>query len=144
MSENNLKDQFNFDENDEMTDEEYFADDTEQQKETGNDIDNIVPEEDSITISNENEYANPDEEEDYRVTSISETFLKTECSIKSESAKTELKFEYRGENYKGICMQKLPTGRWNYVFLVQSMGKGKKATGNKMLKKICVQEVNLL
>ena len=144
MSENNLKDQFNFDENDEMTDEEYFADDTEQQKETGNDIDNIVPEEDSITVSNESEYVNPDEEEDYRVTSISETFLKTECGIKSESAKTELKFEYRGENYKGICMQKLPTGRWNYVFLVQSIGRGKKATGDKILKKICVQEVNLL
>ena len=50
MSENNLKDLFNRDENDEMTDEEYFADDTEQQKEICNDIDNIVPEEDSIDI----------------------------------------------------------------------------------------------
>ena len=142
MNENNLKDQFNRDENDEMTDEEYFADDAEQKEETGN-MDDMVPQEDSITIQNDDEYASG-EDEDYHVTNISETFLKTECSIKNESAKTELKFEYRGENYKGVCMQKLPTGRWNYVFLVQTLGRGKKATGDKKLKKICVQEVNLL
>ena len=143
----NLKDQINFDENDEVTDEEYFKDDTEPEVLTGQVLsqDVLADEypEDSDTVQQSSD--DEDEFEDYRVTSISEAFLRTECAIKNEANKTEIKFEYRGETLKGICIQKLPSGRWDYVFLVSPVTKGRKsANAEKKLRKICVQEAQLL
>lgn len=143
----NLKDQINFDENDEVTDEEYFKDDTELEVLTGQvpSQDVLADEypEDSDTVQQSSD--DKDEFEDYRVTSISEAFLRTECAIKNEANKTEIKFEYRGETLKGICIQKLPSGRWDYVFLVSPVTKGRKAANvEKKLRKICVQEAQLI
>ena len=85
------------------------------------------------------------EEDSYKVTSISEAFLRGECNIKNEASKTEIKFEYRGQQYKGICIQKMPKGRWDYIFLVKPIVRGRKASEvEKTLKKICVNEAVLL
>ncbi len=147
--EENLKDQINFDENDEVTDEEYFKDDTEPESFTGHaqSSQDVLADEFPDDEENQQQSSSEDEEEfeDYRVTSISEAFLRTECAIKNEANKTEIKFEYRGETLKGICIQKLPSGRWDYVFLVSPVTKGRKAaTVEKKLRKICVQEAQLL
>ena len=75
---------------------------------------------------------------------MSETFLKCECNIKDENSKTVVKFMYKGESYRGVCMQKLPSGYGNYVFLVQPYGKGQKKNAPKMLKKIYVPEASLI
>lgn len=131
----NINENINFDENDEITDEVYYSD-NEQKK--------PADEEDSGFIPMDDEEQPRVDDGEYKVTQMSETFLKCECDIKDENSKTIVKFMYKGESYRGVCMQKLPSGYGNYVFLVQPYGKGQKKNAPKMLKKIYVPEASLI
>lgn len=153
MDENNTKELFNYDENDEIADEVYFSDKSdviekamERQKTNTERLDEEEREmmtEEGLGLDDQGDVSV--EEESYKVTSISEAFLRGECAIKNEASKTEIKFEYRGQQYKGICIQKMPKGRWDYVFLVKPIVRGRKAAeAEKTLKKICVNEATLL
>lgn len=131
----NINENINFDENDEITDEVYYSD-NEHKKPADEDDGEFIPMDDE-------EQPRVDDGE-YKVTQMSETFLKCECNIKDENSKTVVKFTYKGESYRGVCMQKLPSGYGNYVFLVQPYGKGQKKNAPKMLKKIYVPEASLI
>jgi hypothetical protein len=148
--EENLKNGFNYDENDELSDEQYFADNSEMMEKVisgtvGTDRNEEMEEPEFETLDNSSDAESSDDEaEEYRVTSITETWLKNECEIKNELSKTEIKFDYRGETLKGVCMQKMPNSRWEYIFLVQPVVKGRKAGTEKKLRKINVLEATLL
>ena len=155
MDENTTKELFNYDENDEIADEVYFSDKSdviekamEKQKTNSERLDEEEREmmsEEGLGLGLDDQEEDVPEEDSYKVTSISEAFLRGECAIKNESSKTEIKFEYRGQQYKGICIQKMPKGRWDYVFLVRPIVRGRKAAeAEKTLKKICVNEAVLL
>jgi hypothetical protein len=148
--EENLKNGFNYDENDELSDEQYFADNSEMMEKVisgtvGTDRSDEMEEPESEPLDDSDSAESGDDKEEYRVTSITEAWLKIECGIKNEMSKTEIKFEYRGETLKGVCMQKMPNSRWDYIFLVQPVVKGRKAgTAEKKLRKINVLEATLL
>ena len=148
--EENLKNGFNYDENDELSDEQYFADNSEMMEKVisgtvGTDRNEEMEEPEFETLDNSSDAESSDDDaEEYRVTSITETWLKNECEIKNELSKTEIKFDYRGETLKGVCMQKMPNSRWEYIFLVQPVVKGRKAGTEKKLRKINVLEATLL
>ena len=138
----------NFDENDEVSDEVYFYDEeTEKQQEEQK---NHEDEQNGIASDFEDPLTAPisdiPEMEDYCVSSISESFLRSECQIQLESSKTKVKFEYRGEYYCGVVLKKLPTAKRDYVLLVQkanSKGVAEK-TADKFLKKFHAPEIIML
>ena len=131
----NINENINFDENDEITDEVYYSDDSRHKSSDEEESTGFMP------LDDESEFVDNGE---YKVTQMSDTFLKCECDIKNEESKTVVKFNYRGESYRGVCMQKLPTGYGNYVFLVQPFGKGQKKNAPKVLKKIYVPDAVLI
>ena len=143
-----INENVNFDENDELTDEQYFAEDNDMNDaiQTANNSS-----EDSYEKSKfDEEVANgmvepvhPDfEETKYKVQHITENFLKWECSIKNEQSKTIIRFKYRGEEFKGIVLHKM--NAMNYIFLVKPVGKGAKKTAEKVLKKIYIPDAKLV
>ena len=119
-------------------------------------LDAYIPEEESVDENDndsedtkqkkENENSDASEYEDaYKVSSLSPNFLKYECSIKLECTKTNIKFSYRGENYKGIVMQPFGNSKEDYIMLVQTCDKkGKVIDTSKKMKKIHVPDVSLL
>lgn len=148
--EENTKNGFNYDENDELSDEQYFADNSEMMEKvisgtvsTDRNDEMEEPEYEPLDDTLDGEQSD-DEADEYRVTSITEAWLRIECGIKNELSKTEIKFDYRGETLKGVCMQKMPNSRWDYIFLVQPVMKGRKTGTEKKLRKINVLEATLL
>ena len=144
-----INENVNFDENDEVTDEQYFSED--------NDMSDAIiaannSSEDSYEESKIDEEAAASSEtgstssdivdDEYKVSRITETFLKWECSIKNEQSKTVIRFKYRGEEFKGVVLQKL--NAQNYVFLVQPAGKGNKKNTEKVMKKIFIPDAELV
>ena len=148
--EENEKNGFNYDENDELSDEQYFADNSEMMEKVisgtvGTDRNDEMEKSEFESLDGISDAESDEDVYEYRVTSITEAWLKIECGIKNEMSKTEIKFEYRGETLKGVCMQKMPNSRWEYIFLVQPVVKGRKAsTAEKKLRKINVLEATLL
>ena len=112
----------NFDENDEVTDEQYFSEDNDMSEAI---IKANISSEDSYEGSKIDEDAQTADTEfdddEYRVSRITDTFLKWECSIKNEQSKSEVHFRYRGEEFRGVVLQKL--NAQNYVrWSTPSMG----------------------
>ena len=123
------EERFNFDENDEMTDEQYFSEDDGRAL-TSDDMDLMNAGDDQPEVRD-----NFDEditEDEYRVSSITDNFLRVECSIKLESSKTPVKFRYRGEELKGIVLQKINSD--NYVSPAPLWGSFTKRAATKALK----------
>ena len=133
----------NFDENDEVTDEQYFSEDNDMNEAI---IKANISSEDSYEGSKIDEDAQTADTEfdddEYRVSRITDTFLRWECSIKNEQSKTEVHFRYRGEEFRGVVLQKL--NAQNYVFLVRPAGKGAKKNDEKMMKKIFIPDAELI
>ena len=133
----------NFDENDEVTDEQYFSEDNDMSEAI---IKANISSEDSYEGSKIDEDAQTADTEfdddEYRVSRITDTFLKWECSIKNEQSKTEVHFRYRGEEFRGVVLQKL--NAQNYVFLVRPAGKGAKKNAEKTMKKIFIPDAELI
>ena len=133
----------NFDENDEVTDEQYFSEDNDMSEAI---IKANISSEDSYEGSKIDEDAQTADTEfdddEYRVSRITDTFLRWECSIKNEQSKTEVHFRYRGEEFRGVVLQKL--NAQNYVFLVRPAGKGAKKNDEKMMKKIFIPDAELI
>ena len=69
-----IDERFNYDENDEMTDEQYFSEDDGRE----------LTEDDNAQISSNSDGQRDSQEEDeeYRVSSINANFLRAECQIK--------------------------------------------------------------
>lgn len=136
MIENN----FNYDENDEMTDEQYFSEDDGRER-TGDDdaLMNAADEQPEAPETLGDEEVTDDE---YRVSSITDNFLRVECEIKVESSKTPIKFRYRGEELKGIVLQRLNDD--NYIFLVKPIGKKAPKNAEKKMKKIYIPDAQLI
>ena len=133
------EERFNFDENDEMTDEQYFSEDDGRAL-TSDDMDLMNAGDDQPEVRD-----NFDEditEDEYRVSSITDNFLRVECSIKLESSKTPVKFRYRGEELKGIVLQKINSD--NYVFLVKPIGKKAPKNAEKKMRKIYIPDAELI
>jgi fibronectin type 3 domain-containing protein len=126
-----VDERINYDENDEMTDEQYFSEDDGRE----------LTEDDAAQISSDapQEPESGEDEEEYRVSSINANFLRAECQIKVEAAKTTIKFSYRGEQYKGIVLRKLNED--NYIFLVKELGK---KTQHMTMKKIYIPDAELI
>lgn len=78
-------------------------------------------------------------ENDYRVTVISDAFLKSELEIKSETDRTKVKFVYNGETYTGVVLHKL--NKTDYVFLVQE---SRTRNAPKKMKKIHIPDASLV
>ncbi len=140
-----IYDDFNRDENDEITDEQYFSEDDGRPKTADDEVESEFNDDDN----NENEenqiYDKFDDEQgddDYEVTSINDSFLRVECNIKIESSKTPIRFRYRGEEFKGIVIQKMNED--NYIFLVKQIGKNVKKNAEKFMKKIYIPDAVLI
>ena len=133
-------DDFNRDENDEITDEQYFSEDDGRAVTADDEVQMTAEDEDAPQVRDN--FEEEIYEDDYRVTSITENFLRVECQIKLESSKTPIKFKYRGEELKGIVLQKI--NDQNYVFLVKPIGKGAKRNAEKMMKKIFIPDAELI
>lgn len=134
------QDQFNYDENDEITDEQYY-----QEDEANTSFQRPVMEEEEVSdqpLTVEDIPDSFEEDNEYTVSSISDNFLKCECDIKNEGAKTVIRFDYRGETYKGIVLQRLNDD--NYVFLVKPAGKGARKNAEKTMKKIYIPDAELV
>ena len=123
-----------YDEEDELTDEELFAQVSDNKYNT----------EDSVEDAEEDAFKVADGE--YKICDITERFLKYEISIQCESSRTEIKFSYRGDTFKGIVMQQMPTSKDDYIFYVQQIGKNVPADkkGKKMMKKIHIPDASLI
>ena len=116
-------------------------------------LDAYIPDED-IVDENDSEDIKPKKETDsseaseyetYKVSALSPNFLKYECSIKLECSKTNIKFSYKGDNYKGIVMQQFGNSKEDYIMLVQTCDKkGKVVDPTKKMKKIHIPDVSLL
>ena len=137
----------NFDENDELTDEQYYSEDNDMNEtiQTANKSSEDSYEESKIDeeiATGENTSENDLDDNEYKVQRITENFLKWECSIKNENSKTVIRFRYRGEEFKGVVLQKL--NAMNYVFLVKPVGKGIKKTAEKVMKKIYIPDAELV
>lgn len=137
----------NFDENDELTDEQYYSEDNDMNEtiQTANKSSEDSYEESKIDeeiATGENTSENDIDDNEYKVQRITENFLKWECSIKNENSKTVIRFRYRGEEFKGVVLQKL--NAMNYVFLVKPVGKGIKKTAEKVMKKIYIPDAELV
>lgn len=76
---------------------------------------------------------------DYRVSAITEAFLRTELVITCESDRTVLKFAYRDNVYRGIVLHKISKN--DYVFLVQDASI---RNGEKTMKKIHIPDASLI
>ena len=122
-----------YDEDDEMSDEELFAQDS-----------NKYDTEDSVEDAEKDAFKVADG--DYKVRDITERFLKYETSIQCESSRTEIKFSYKGDTFKGIVMQQMPSSKDDYIFYVQQIGKNVPADkkGKKMMKKIHIPDASLI
>ena len=122
-----------YDEDDEMSDEELFAQDS-----------NKYDTEDSVEDAEKDAFKVADG--DYKVRDITERFLKYETSIQCESARTEIKFSYNGDTFKGIVMQQMPSSKDDYIFYVQQIGKNVPSDkkGKKMMKKIHIPDASLI
>ena len=122
-----------YDEEDEMSDEELFAQNSCNYDTEDSDKD---VEEDAYKVA----------DGDYKVRDITERFLKYEASIQCESSRTEIKFSYRGDTFKGIVMQQMPSSKDDYIFYVQQIGKNVLADkkGKKMMKKIHIPDASLI
>ena len=120
-----------YDEEDELTDEELFGQDSYDTEKSDEDVE-------------ENAYKVADG--DYKVRDITERFLKYETSIQCESYRTEIKFSYRGDTFKGIVIQQIPSSKDDYIFYVQQIGKNVPADkkGKKMMKKIHIPDASLI
>ena len=137
----------NFDENDELTDEQYYSEDNDMNEtiQTANKSSEDSYEESKIDeeiATGDNTSENDLDDNEYKVQRITENFLKWECSIKNENSKTVIRFRYRGEEFKGVVLQKL--NAMNYVFLVKPVGKGIKKTAEKVMKKIYIPDAELV
>ena len=137
----------NFDENDELTDEQYFSEDNDMNEtiQTANKSSEDSYEESKIDeemATGEVSSESDNDDDEYKVQRITENFLKWECSIKNEMSKTVIRFRYRGEEFKGVVLQKLNAA--NYVFLVKPVGKGVKKTAEKVMKKIYIPDAELV
>ena len=133
--------QINFDENDEMTDEQYFSEESENSlyNRANGKMENREDEEEPEIDESAAVVQEEDDEDEYRVSSISQAFLRCECSIMNESSKTEITFSYRGDTYKGIVLKKINDS--NYIFLVRPAGRGRgKAVQNAEMKKIYIPD----
>lgn len=142
-----INENVNFDENDEVTDEQYYSEDNDMNEtiQTANNSSEDSYEESKIDeeIATGAESANSDfDDNEYKVQHITENFLKWECSIKNEQSKTVIRFKYRGDEFKGVVLQKL--NALNYVFLVKPVGKGVKKTAEKVMKKIYIPDAELV
>ena len=142
-----INENVNFDENDEVTDEQYYSEDNDMNEtiQTANNSSEDSYEESKIDeeIATGAESVNSDfDDNEYKVQHITENFLKWECSIKNEQSKTVIRFKYRGEEFKGVVLQKL--NAMNYVFLVKPVGKGVKKTAEKVMKKIYIPDAELV
>ena len=142
-----INENVNFDENDEVTDEQYYSEDNDMNEtiQTANNSSEDSYEESKIDeeIATGAESANSDfDDNEYKVQHITENFLKWECSIKNEQSKTVIRFKYRGDEFKGVVLQKL--NAMNYVFLVKPVGKGIKKTVEKVMKKIYIPDAELV
>ena len=135
-----LYDDFNRDENDEITDEQYFSEDDGRAVTADDEVQMTAEDEDAPQVRDN--FEEDIYEDDYRVTSITENFLRVECQIKLESSKTPIKFKYRGEELKGVVLQKI--NDQNYIFLVKPIGKGAKRNSEKMMKKIFIPDAELI
>lgn len=78
-------------------------------------------------------------ESDYRVTAISESFLRTELDIICESNRTKVKFAYKGGVYTGVVLHKL--NKADYVFLVQD---ATVRNAEKKMKKIHIPDASII
>jgi hypothetical protein len=115
------------------------------------DIDDMIPSDATIIDPNDSEDGensnndNDDEisEEEYKISSLSPAFLRSECEIKLESSKTMLKFTYRGDYYKGVVLQQFNDKRDEYIFLVEKCDKKWKLLEDKKMKKIYIPDVLL-
>lgn len=76
---------------------------------------------------------------DYKVSAITEAFLRTELIIKCENNRTVLKFAYRDNVYKGIVLHKM--SKYDYIFLVQDASV---RNGEKTMKKIHIPDASLI
>lgn len=104
-----------------------------------NDSEDIKQKKDADSSEASSEY------ETYKVSALSPNFLKYECSIKLECSKTNIKFSYKGNNYKGIVMQQFGNSKEDYIMLVQTCDKkGKVIDPTKKMKKIHIPDVSLL
>ena len=104
-----------------------------------NDSEDIKQKKDADSSEASSEY------ETYKVSALSPNFLKYECSIKLECSKTNIKFSYKGGNYKGIVMQQFGNSKEDYIMLVQTCDKkGKVIDPTKKMKKIHIPDVSLL
>lgn len=104
-----------------------------------NDSEDIKQKKDADSSEASSEY------ETYKVSALSPNFLKYECSIKLECSKTNIKFSYKGDNYKGIVMQQFGNSKEDYIMLVQTCDKkGKVIDPTKKMKKIHIPDVSLL
>ena len=95
-----------YDEEDELTDEELFAQISDNKYNTEDSVEDA--EEDAFKVA----------EGEYKIRDITERFLKYEASIQCESSRTEIKFSYRGDIFKGIVMQQMPSSKDDYIFYV--------------------------
>lgn len=122
-----------YDEEDEMSDEELFAQNSDNYDTEDSDED---VEEDAYKVA----------DGDYKVRDITERFLKYEAAIQCESSRTEIKFSYKGDTFKGIVMQQMPSSKDDYIFYVQQIGKNVPADkkGKKMMKKIHIPDASLI
>lgn len=76
---------------------------------------------------------------DYKVSAITESFLRTELNIQCESNRTIIKFSYKDNVYKGIVVHKM--NKNDYIFLVQD---AKVRNSEKTLKKIHIPDASLI
>ena len=120
-----------YDEEDELTDEELFGQDSYETEDSDEDV-----EEDAYKVA----------DGDYKVRDITERFLKYEAAIQCESSRTEIKFSYKGDTFKGIVMQQMPSSKDDYIFYVQQIGKNVPTDkkGKKMMKKIHIPDASLI
>ena len=123
-----------YDEEDELTDEELFAKESDNKYNTEVSVEEV--EEDAFKVV----------DGEYKIHDITERFLKYEASIQCESSRTEIKFSYRGDTCKGIVMQQMPSSKDDYIFYVQQIGKNVPADKKwkKMMKKIHIPDASLI
>lgn len=76
---------------------------------------------------------------EYRVTVISDAFLRNELEIKSETDRTKVKFVYNGETFSGVVLHKI--NKQDYIFLVQD---AKSRNAQKKMKKIHIPDASLV
>lgn len=134
---------YDYEESEDVMDLDDFVPAEERTDEIGLE-DSMADDMQPLTMNDSSDSDQPVEE--YKLKSITNAFLRCETRIKVESSKTVIKFEYRGEFYRGIVLQQFNNHKDDYIFLVQSADKNGKVKSStpKVMKKIHIPDVNLI